>query len=105
MRSQSASFIRRLLLLRLWSVGAALKKYDLHLSAYIKSLPWVLLLSRCSRVLNGLSGFTQAMQAAYLEAEYQREVYGRCEDEDGLSMEDKTATLAAAVLMKRWLKG
>jgi hypothetical protein len=45
------------------------------------------------------------MQVAYLEAEYQREVYGRCEDEDGLTMEDKTATLAAAVLMKRWLKG
>lgn len=53
------------------------------------------LIKNCMRVL-------QAMAAAYLEAEYQRELYGRCEDEDGLSMEEKTATLAAAVLMSRW---
>lgn len=37
-----------------------------------------------------------------MEAEYQRDVYGRCEDEDGLNMEEKTACVAAAVLMARW---
>eukprot|EP01134_Creolimax_fragrantissima_P002229 CFRG2229T1 len=43
----------------------------------------------------------KGIKDAYLEAEYQRDVFGRCEDEDVLQMHEKSATLAGAALLAR----